>query len=234
MSHAKSCLAILLVSSLAACGDSTAPDSTRNDIRGVVVDTNGRPAAGATVVLQYSIDPPSAAGAEKAAVIIRFLLPVAGPVSIWISSTCDADTVRRLITADMPAGEYSVVWDGRDDQGRLLPDGAYWSHLVTMAGDVRNDLLLLRFGFEHVADDDIPAPLTVTDSAGRFTLDQGCLSFGHTYTGTDESGNPTGSFEVSRSVRVWAFSAADSSRAASNWTSVDPHRGAEVGIVLGR
>jgi hypothetical protein len=131
-------------------------------------------------------------------------------------------------------GDYAVVWDGRDDLGRLLPDGVYWSHVVTMAGEVRNDLLLMRFGLEHVADDDSLAPLAVTDSAGRFTLDQGCLAFGHTFTGTDESGTPTGTIEVSRSVRVWAFNAADGSRAASNWTSVDPHRGAEVEVVLDR
>lgn len=234
MSHLRFCLALVLVAILAACSDSSVPDRTRDDIRGTVIDAAGRPLAGATVVLQFALDPPPASAVDKARIRIHFVLPETGPVALWISSFCDEDTVRRLITTDLPAGQHEVFWDERDDQGRLLPDGVYWFHLLTAAGEARGDFLLQRLGYGDVADGDIPAPLAVTDDAGRFTLDQGCLPFGHALPRTDESGNPIGFLEITRSVRVWAFSAGGEARAASNWIAVDPQLGADVGIVFGR
>ena len=234
MSHAKVCLVIFLVSILAACSDSTAPNGTRGDIRGRVVDAHGRPVAGGAIVLQHALDSPLFPGPDKANTMIGFQLPEAGPVSLWISSYCDADTLRQLINDDLPAGEYAAVWDGRDEQRRLLSDGVYWYHLVTAAGEERHDFLLMRLGYGDFAVDDIMVPLVVTDLSGRFTLDQGCLPFGVTFTGTDESGNPTGTFEVIRSVRIWAFSANGGAPSVSDWIAVDPHFGAEVEIALGR
>ena len=40
--------------------------------------------------------------------------------------------VRRLFAGPLPAEGLNVTWDGRDDDGRLLPAGAYWS---AMTGD---------------------------------------------------------------------------------------------------
>lgn len=37
--------------------------------------------------------------------------------------------VRRLFSGPLPAEGLNVIWDGRDDDGRLLPAGAYWSAL---------------------------------------------------------------------------------------------------------
>lgn len=234
MSHAKVCLAIFLVSTLAACSDSTAPNGRRDDIRGRVVDVRGRPVAGATVVLQYSIDPPPIPVVDKVHVMLRFQLPEASPVSVWVSSYCDADTVRRLITADLPAGEHAADWDGRDEQGRLLPEGVYWFHLSTATVEERDDFLLMELGYVDIAGGDSLVPLAVADGAGQFTLDQRCLSIGHTFPQYGLSGSLADSVEISRNVRVWAFSATDSSRAPSEWVYVDPQRGAEVEISLGR
>lgn len=219
---------------LAACSDSTAPDSARDDIRGFVLDADGQPVAGAVIVLGLQLDGPLRTSPDKPQTAIRFDLPQAGSVSLWLSSFCDGDTVRQLISDDLPSGGYAAVWDGRDDEGRLLPDGVYWYHLVTSAGETRDDVLLLWNGYGSLAAGEVPAPLAVTSSAGRFTLDQGCLPFGETFTGTDEEGTPIATFAISRQVRVWAFDTADGTRAASAVVAVDRDRGVDVEIHLGR
>ena len=234
MSHAKVLLAILSVAVLAACSDSTTPDNKRDDLRGTVVDASGRPVAGATIVLQHALNSPFFPGPNKVNAMIRFQLPEAGSASVWISSYCDADTVRQLINDDLPAGDFAVVWDGRDEQSRLLPDGVYWCHVATAAGEERYDALLLRLGYGDFTVDDVLEPLAVTNIHGRFRLDQGCLPFGHTFEGTDEAGNPTSTFEVIRSVRVWAFMANGSAPAVSHWITVDPDLGAEVTLAFVR
>jgi hypothetical protein len=38
--------------------------------------------------------------------------------------------VRNLVSIDQPAGYYSVRWDGRDNQGYLVPTGTYFYRLV--------------------------------------------------------------------------------------------------------
>ena len=234
MCHAKVLLAILSVAILAACSNSTAPNNTGDDLRGGVVDANRRPVAGATIVLQHALNSPIFPGPGKATTIIRFQLPEAGRVSVWISSYCDADTVRQLINDDLPAGEYTIAWDGRDEERRLLSDGVYWFHVVTAAGEERHDFLLLRLGYGDFAVDDVLVPLVVTDISGRFILDQGCLPFGCTFIGTDVLGIPTGAIEVIRNVRVWAFVENGGASAVSDWITVDPNLGADVTIVFGR
>jgi len=39
--------------------------------------------------------------------------------------------VRRLVDAVQTAGSHSVVWDGRDEAGRLLAAGIYFHQLVS-------------------------------------------------------------------------------------------------------
>ena len=38
--------------------------------------------------------------------------------------------VRLLVRARMPAGDHQVSWDGRDDQGRKLPNGTYFLRMA--------------------------------------------------------------------------------------------------------
>lgn len=63
---------------------------------------------------------------------IDFQLKKQSNVEIRIFNTI-GQLVRVLINATRPAGDYSLVWDGTDDAGNLLPSGPYFYHI--RAGD---------------------------------------------------------------------------------------------------
>ena len=52
--------------------------------------------------------------------------------------------VRKLLDRELPAGEHSLRWDGRDGSGRSVSSGAYLYRL--QAGDVTQErkMLLVR------------------------------------------------------------------------------------------
>jgi flagellar hook assembly protein FlgD len=37
--------------------------------------------------------------------------------------------VRTLATGQMSAGDYTMIWDGRNDAGEIVPTGTYLVHL---------------------------------------------------------------------------------------------------------
>jgi hypothetical protein len=59
---------------------------------------------------------------------IDFRLPAAGPVRLVVYGL-RGERVRTLAEGVRPAGPQSVTWDGRDDQGREVPAGAYFARL---------------------------------------------------------------------------------------------------------
>ena len=64
-------------------------------------------------------------------------------IDIW---DLDGRLVRQLVRGPVPAGEHQAEWNGRNDAGRALPNGAYFyrmainGRMVKQAGKV----LLLR------------------------------------------------------------------------------------------
>jgi flagellar hook assembly protein FlgD len=51
----------------------------------------------------------------------------------------------RTITRDvLPEGVHSVVWDGADDQGRVVSSGVYYSRLATAGYTSTNKLLMMK------------------------------------------------------------------------------------------
>lgn len=52
--------------------------------------------------------------------------------------------VRVLADAVFPEGENEVAWDGRDDAGRLLPSGVYFSRLTADEKSSLSKMMLLR------------------------------------------------------------------------------------------
>lgn len=63
---------------------------------------------------------------------IRYELPKAGHVTLAIYNALGQE-VRRLVDREQPAGYHLVVWNGRDQHGKLVPSGIY--HYRLHAGD---------------------------------------------------------------------------------------------------
>ncbi len=70
-------------------------------------------------------------------------LDVDGPVSVDIIDS-SGRIVRRLLDGPHPAGEYSLRWDGKDDAGRELPAGVYFTHVATSEGTTTGRVVLAR------------------------------------------------------------------------------------------
>jgi hypothetical protein len=56
---------------------------------------------------------------------INYQLPVAGWVNIAVYNLL-GQRVRVLVNRVEQAGNYTVTWDGKDDQGQIVPSGAYF------------------------------------------------------------------------------------------------------------
>ena len=50
--------------------------------------------------------------------------------------------MRTLAEGLSPAGQHTIQWDGRDDQGVILPPGPYWI-VLRIGGDYRYVLALI-------------------------------------------------------------------------------------------
>ncbi len=216
-----------------ACGDSTEPPQVSSDIRGVVLDAAGQAVDGATVVLQFESDVPVPTIADKPQTQIRYSLAEAGHVAVWVASYCDGDTLRLLVDEDRPAGILLFTWDGRDDEGRVAPDGVYRFHVVTADGETANEMLLMYLGYQNVAEDAVLRPVAVTDATGHFAMSQACRALGFVFHAVDELGTPIGDYEVSHTVRAWAVDPVTDARTAGDWVTVDPASGADMTVTLG-
>ncbi|MDO9171623.1 MAG: FlgD immunoglobulin-like domain containing protein [bacterium] len=225
-------LATATLALIGACNDATPPDETNSDIRGRVVDAQGQPVAGAAVVLQYATTPPMTGKQDKPQTQIEFDLRESGHLSVWISDYCDDSTLRWLADGDYPAGTHAFTWNGLDDEGRILPDGAYQCHVVTDDGERTWTLLLLFQEYGGFAADAAVAPLAVTDGGGRFTLAQACLPFGYVYEVENGLGELVEVFTINRDVQVWAFSEDAGASGSSAVVTVDPETGADITVTL--
>ena len=56
---------------------------------------------------------------------IGFYVPITGSIQIDIYNSA-GQKIRTLVDEIKPAGQYSVVWDGRDEQGHLVSSGLYF------------------------------------------------------------------------------------------------------------
>ena len=55
---------------------------------------------------------------------IRYDVPAVSQVSLRIYDVT-GQLVRELVRQEHPAGQYSVVWDGRNSEGTLVANGVY-------------------------------------------------------------------------------------------------------------
>ncbi len=52
--------------------------------------------------------------------------------------------MRKLVEADLIAGDHEVVWNGRDDHGARLPAGIYFTNLRTPAHASATRMILVK------------------------------------------------------------------------------------------
>jgi hypothetical protein len=81
---------------------------------------------------------PSASG-----VLIRCQLPKRG-LSTVVLFDASGRIVRRLHDGDLPAGETSFSWNGRDDAGRVVPAGVYLVKITTPGEEASGRVVLSR------------------------------------------------------------------------------------------
>ena len=90
----------------------------QNDVRTAVGEGYGSTLPDAHRLWQNSPNP------FNAATTIRYLVPRAGPVELVIYDILGR-RVRALVEDSVPAGTYSITWDGRDDQGQPVASGVF-------------------------------------------------------------------------------------------------------------
>jgi hypothetical protein len=76
-------------------------------------------------------------------VTLAFSLAKGGPVDLAVYSV-DGRKVRTLVRGVREPGEYSLVWDGRDDGGRAVGAGVYYARLMTPHGRFTRTVTYLK------------------------------------------------------------------------------------------
>jgi hypothetical protein len=72
---------------------------------------------------------------------IRFETPREGEAVLAVYDV-SGRVIRHLLRGALPAGSHVTVWDGRDDDGRPVRGGVYFSRLA-VGGEVRSQQMLL-------------------------------------------------------------------------------------------
>lgn len=223
--------ALAALTLLSACSDTAAPPSDDTAVRGYVLDVQGRPVAGASIVLQYDVALVPGSEADKPQYGVRFDMAEPGRVHAWVAGFCDDDTVCTIIDMDLPSGSFTIIWNGEDDLGRRAPDGVYRMHVTWPAGQASNEFALAGNGYGALTPQESIAAAVVTDAKGAFRLETGCLPFGYEFLNLGESDLPFGRVAFTRRVRVWAFREGVVAQ-ASDWITVDPEKGAAVTLTF--
>jgi len=74
---------------------------------------------------------------------IKYDLPDAANVRLIIYNPL-GQVVRTLVQANKPPGSYSVVWDGKDDLGKLVASGNYYYQIIVGEFESTKNMLLLK------------------------------------------------------------------------------------------
>ncbi len=75
--------------------------------------------------------------------VIEYRVPQSGPVKLEIFNLL-GQKVRTLVDAHLTPGHYQVVWDGRDDQGRLVATGVYLYQLRGHNALITKKMMLIK------------------------------------------------------------------------------------------
>lgn len=76
----------------------------------------------------------------KGIVELRYQLPKPGEISLRIYSV--TGQLVRMIKETKSSGDFSFIWDGRDEQGKTVPSGIYFVR-VEFDGRAESDKIIL-------------------------------------------------------------------------------------------
>ncbi|MGC9091704.1 MAG: FlgD immunoglobulin-like domain containing protein [Bacteroidota bacterium] len=74
---------------------------------------------------------------------IHYLLPNASHVTVSIYDMLGR-WVTTIVDGDMPAGDHSAIWDGRDASGDELSSGVYLCRIIAPSSCETIKIMLLR------------------------------------------------------------------------------------------
>jgi hypothetical protein len=74
---------------------------------------------------------------------VAFQTAAVGPDSVRLFDATGR-LVRQLYDGPLPAGEFSLTWDGREDGGNPAPGGIYFAKVTTPAGESTTKLVFAR------------------------------------------------------------------------------------------
>lgn len=77
---------------------------------------------------------------SSASSLISFTLTDAGSVSVQIFDPTGR-LIRTVLEGDLPAGDGTVEWNGRDDQGQAVAAGIYFSRVQTGSGEMNGRIV---------------------------------------------------------------------------------------------
>jgi hypothetical protein len=84
-----------------------------------------------------------ASGRAGSTVLIRYSLPATSKVVLRIFDV-DGGLVRTLAHGAHEPGDYRAAWDGRDQNGRLLPSGIYFCRLKAAGDEDSRKMVVLK------------------------------------------------------------------------------------------
>lgn len=107
---------------------------------GIAGDFEAVPGAGEAARFGFVV---RSAGALPGAADLDFRLTEAAPVSLSLYDV-RGRRVRVLVNEELAPGEYSMTWDGRDDNRRRVSRGVYFAQLVSGNRAVSKKVILAR------------------------------------------------------------------------------------------
>ena len=222
---------------ICSCSDDNSLDNQEQDIepsssiRGYVLDALDNPVANADVYITYDM-PNYETGRPTTS--LDLALAADAFVRVWIEDEC-GNLIIELVEQQMGAGYHSITWNASDTNGKKVLDGTY---IVTFTADdfreqKRLALFSIKGNYEGCNLEQYPAgcvTIATTNSDGYFEFPQDCLSFGYSFTMTDEDGNEVGDYTIPRTLRIFVESEAGNK--LTDLFNVDIDNGAEVSIQL--
>jgi len=203
-----------------------------SNIRGYVLDASNNPIASADVYITYDM-PNYETG--RPSTTLNFSIATTSIVQIRVRNEC-GNLIKEIFNEEVDPGHYSVQWDATNANGEKVLDGTYIIKFTTNTGfnsESRAMFFNIKDDYEGCDLEEYPSgcvTIATTNSDGYFEFPQDCLSFGYSFTMTDEFGNEMGDYTIPRTLRIFVESEARSK--LTDLFDVDIDNGAEISIQL--